>query len=453
MLYPPPEMMRSFRRVLAVLAMTAVVVAACTSSSAPPARHTHSTLIAWIRNPAPPTTSTTTTTTTLAPAPFCARSDLRVQFLGFGAAASMFSDVFELTNIGKTTCRLQGQPKLSPSTTAGAHVPSVVRHGYLPLDIVPGNLAPKASGYVIIGGTDNCPSSPGAYVEPVSYKYVVVLLPNAEGSFTTSEMPPCVPMRVSLGVVPPNPYTPVPGTLPSLQATMQLPKRIVGGRVLYYVVVLANPGAIAVPLKPCPGYQEGFYPWGASPPPLVRAYRLNCGQLRVLAPHHALRLAMELPVPKVSQVMNIRFGWVLITGNGPWAGTEANVYPPGVFPPAPGDMAFLQAKLALPFHAIGGQVLHYSVVLSNPGPRAVSFSRCPGYTESLVLNNGSKIQTHTWSYELNCQTVRRLEAGKTVRFAMKMTVPKVSRTEGAKVIWELDTGNGPFAGSGVTVNQ
>ena len=159
----------------------------------------------------------------------------------------MLSDVFELTNIAKTTCRLQGQPKLSPSTTAGAHVPSVVRHGYLPLGIVPGNLAPKASGYVIIGGTDNCPSSPGAYVEPVSYKYVVVVLPNGEGSFTTSEMPPCVPMRVSLGVVPPNPYTPVPGTLPSLQATMQLPKRIVGGRVLYYVVVLANPGAICAP--------------------------------------------------------------------------------------------------------------------------------------------------------------------------------------------------------------
>ncbi|MGA3354478.1 MAG: DUF4232 domain-containing protein [Acidimicrobiales bacterium] len=314
---------------IATVVMT-LMLAACTSSSTPPHRTTG--IIAWVSTPAPPTTSTTTITTTLAPAPLCTKADLRVQFLGAGFAMGSASDDFQLANISKTTCRLQGQPKLSPSTFAGGHIPSVVRHGYLPSDIVPGNLAPKASGYVIIGGTDNCPSSPvmqNTRVKPVPYKYVTVLLPNGEGSFTTSEMPPCVPMSVSLGVPPFNPYIlpPVPGTLPSLQVIVELPKRIVGGRVLHFVVVLANPGAVVVPLKPCPGYEEGTYPWGESPPPLVRTYQLNCGQLRVLAPDHRLRFAMELPIPKYTQPLPVRFGWDLITGNGPWTDTLVTLYP------------------------------------------------------------------------------------------------------------------------------
>ncbi len=34
-----------------------------------------------------------------------------------------------------------------------------------------------------------------------------------------------------------------------------------------------------------------------------------------------------------------------------------------------------------------------------------------------------------------------------------MAVPKVSQMRAAKFSWELDTGNGPFAGTGVTVSS
>lgn len=322
--------MRPTRVLISVIA--GLALGACTSSTTPPPHRTTTGVVGWISTPAPPTTSTTTTTTTLAPAPFCTKAELRVQLLGAGAAAGTVSDEFQLTNIGKSTCRLQGQPKLFASTIAGEHMPSVVRHGYLPSVVVPGNLVPGASGYVIIWGTDNCPSPPGAQgtrVTPVPYKYVMVVLPSGEGSFITSKIPPCVPMSVNLGVEPFNPYLapPVPGTLGSLQVIVELPKRIVGGRVLHFVVVLANRGAMAVPLKPCPGYEEGIYPWGESPPPLQRSYQLNCGRLRVLAPHHRLRFAMELPIPKYAQPLPVRFGWDLITGNGPWTDTLVTVYP------------------------------------------------------------------------------------------------------------------------------
>jgi hypothetical protein len=134
--------------------------------------------------------------------------------------------------------------------------------------------------------------------------------------------------------------------------------------------------------------------------------------------------------------------------------SQLGVTPPvaSVFVPAPGTPASLQAKLEVSAHITGGHVLHYSVVLSNPGSRAVTFSPCPGYTEFLTLVNGSRVQAHTWSYELNCQAIGRLEAGKTARFAMEMTVPKVSQVWVAKFSWELDTGNGPFVGTVISVD-
>ena len=134
--------------------------------------------------------------------------------------------------------------------------------------------------------------------------------------------------------------------------------------------------------------------------------------------------------------------------------SQLGVTPPaaGVFVPAPGTLASLQAKVEPPARIEGGHVLHYTVVLANPGSRAVTFSPCPGYTEFLTLVNGSRVQLHTWSYELNCQDIGRLEAGKTARFAMEMTVPKVSQVWVAKFSWELDTGNGPFVGTVVSVD-
>jgi hypothetical protein len=125
---------------------------------------------------------------------------------------------------------------------------------------------------------------------------------------------------------------------------------------------------------------------------------------------------------------------------------------PGVFVPVPGTLASLQARVEPPVRIEGGQVLHYTVVLSNPGSRAVTFSPCPGYTEFLTLTKGSKVQLHTWSYELNCRAIGRLEAGKTARFAMEMTVPKVSQVRVAKFSWQLDTGNGPFVGTVVSID-
>jgi hypothetical protein len=68
------------------------------------------------------------------------------------------------------------------------------------------------------------------------------------------------------------------------------------------------------------------------------------------------------------------------------------------------------------------------------------------------LTKGLSVRLHTWSYELNCRAIARLQAGKSARFEMEMTAPKVSQVWVAKFSWELDTGNGPFVGTVVTVD-
>ena len=43
-------------------------------------------------------------------------------------------------------------------------------------------------------------------------------------------------------------------------------------------------------------------------------------------PRHRLRFAMQLRIPKYAQ-QSVRFGWDLMTGNGPWTDTVVTVYP------------------------------------------------------------------------------------------------------------------------------
>jgi hypothetical protein len=209
-------------------------------------------------------------------------------------------------------------------------VPKVVRHGYLPVAVGPGNIAPGVSGYFIIWGTDECSPSGayGTHVKPVPYKYAKVVLPNGEGSFTTSEIPPCVPVSLSIGVEPPEPALPPPGSLAALDVTIDTPARVRAGHMLHYTVVLANPRQVygpsgeeanrTVSFIPCPGYTESLdlYVPGHLGQVHTRTYKFNCGPVGKLAPGKSARFAMELPVPMVSKAIPAAIGWNVNTNNG-----------------------------------------------------------------------------------------------------------------------------------------
>ena len=307
----------------------AVILAACTSSSAPTVHHSPTGVVAWISTPSSPTTSTTTTTTTLAPAPLCIKSELRGGPSFTGAATGNIGVSFRLTNIGKATCRLQGYPELFAITQTGNQVLVPVHHGTYFIDAVPGNLSPKASGYFVIGSSNFCLDGVGG-LHRVHYRKLVVYLPDGARVVIGANILPCGPLEVSqVGVQPLVPGElppPEPGTASFLQVSVHLPARIVGGRILDYIVELANPGSRPVELQPCPDYRETLRVL-MSKTAFQRSYKLNCRAVGLIGAYKSVRFEMEIPVPKVSMPAEAKFVWLLDTPYHQGWGHAIRVYP------------------------------------------------------------------------------------------------------------------------------
>jgi hypothetical protein len=78
-----------------------------------------------------------------------------------------------------------------------------------------------------------------------------------------------------------------------LRATMShVPSSVDAGRTVTYAVTLTNPTSTAIPLDPCPSYQEGI----KGDPSSVHTYQLNCGSVKQISPHSSVSFAMQLPL-------------------------------------------------------------------------------------------------------------------------------------------------------------
>ena len=320
--------MRPTRVLISVIA--GLVLAACTSSTTPPPHRTTTGVVAWISTPAPPTTSSTTTTTTLAPAPLCTKGSLHIgPPIDAGATQQVFVS-FRLTNVGKTTCRLQGYPVVWGTNATGRLVLVRAHDGLGVLNPVAADLAPGASGYFMLQENDFCLSMPPSSPHRVHYRELVAYLPNGAGTAKTPNIAPCGPIEVTpVGVQPLLPGElppPEPATTAFLQASVHLPAHIVGGRVLDYIVELANPGSRPIALQPCPGYSEGLAVL-MSKTAFQRSYELNCRAVGQIGPHKTVGFEMEIPVPKVSKTAEAKFVWLLDTPYHQGWGHPIRVYP------------------------------------------------------------------------------------------------------------------------------
>lgn len=330
--------LRTRRPVAAALLAALVVVAGCSNGRAAFHRDRSGSagVVAWTSTPAPPTSPSTTTTTTLAPALPCARSSLGIEpGRGAAAAGNELSNAV-LTNIGQTTCRLSGYPRVFGVTTTGERV--LIRTGHSPFfpNLVPADIRPGHKASVFISGADVClgetTSTDG--LRAVPYRRLLLVLPHHEGSVVMKSFPPCEPLAVSrVGVEPPSvsPPAPPPGSLQSLRATTKLHEDVQGGQVLHYVVTLTNPDQKAVFLSSCPGYTE-FLGLIAGMHVRVKkhSYDLNCRPVRRILPRHSVSFAMEIPVPRVAKPTQAKFGWSLdVAGIGPGVGGAVTVEPTG----------------------------------------------------------------------------------------------------------------------------
>lgn len=120
---------------------------------------------------------------------------------------------------------------------------------------------------------------------------------------------------------------------------------------------------------------------------------------------------------------------------------------PTVDPP----LSPLTAQISAPPTVVAGQILMYTVTMTNPRSTEISLSPCPAYDE--FVGSGSD---NTWvgtvlHYHLNCDAWSTIPAGTSVTYAMRLSLP-ANQPEGmAKFGWDLQGGGGPSAGAPLTV--
>jgi hypothetical protein len=114
---------------------------------------------------------------------------------------------------------------------------------------------------------------------------------------------------------------------------------------------------------------------------------------------------------------------------------------------APGTAGTLRARLHVPARVRAGTTLRFVVILSNPSKLEVALRRCPGYTEGVAV--ALLVSRH--SFALNCANVHAIPPHGSVRYAMRLAVPRRAKPGFAKIFWILNTPTGPVAAAAVQV--
>ncbi|MGA2471834.1 MAG: DUF4232 domain-containing protein [Solirubrobacteraceae bacterium] len=104
----------------------------------------------------------------------------------------------------------------------------------------------------------------------------------------------------------------------------------------------------------------------------------------------------------------------------------------GTPPPSPLDG--LHLRVTTPARVRAGEILSYSVTLTNASAKTVSLRRCPGYTERIAETD----ENVGYSFELNCATVHEIRAHTSVRYQMQIRVPSNSPPGTGDIGWGID---------------
>jgi hypothetical protein len=237
----------------------------------------------------------------------CTAADLTARALGWGGAMGTGYEFIDLTNRSSSACTLEGKPRVITNVyrDGSRHlVPLSTEYvGYgNGLDAV-ANLQPGQVGQTQLRESDSCPGFQHFFYVPrvdvtlPDGTQVTVIVP---GSHYQAPSVGCGATASWFGTAHRQVPEPTYPTSP-LVVTTTLPGTVKAGQVVDYTVTLTNPTDHAVPLTPCPSYEEvisSFPPRPAKPDVVDDYYRLNCDGHHEIPPHSALRFAMRITAPQ-----------------------------------------------------------------------------------------------------------------------------------------------------------
>jgi hypothetical protein len=111
----------------------------------------------------------------------------------------------------------------------------------------------------------------------------------------------------------------------------------------------------------------------------------------------------------------------------------------------------LTAQISAPTTAAAGQILMYSVTMTNPQSTDVSLSPCPAYDEFVGTGSNNTWVATVLHYYLNCDASPTIPAGASLTYAMRLSLPANQPVGMAKFGWDVQGGGGPWAGAELTV--
>lgn len=114
--------------------------------------------------------------------------------------------------------------------------------------------------------------------------------------------------------------------------------------------------------------------------------------------------------------------------------------------PKPDSLSGLRVTLALPARIAAGQVLRFTVTITNPARAAVRLSRCPSYELGLSVAPAK-------AYRLNCTTARVIGSGQSRTYEMQFAIPADAPAGLAKIGWFLLNPNRTGAGGAITITR
>jgi hypothetical protein len=244
--------------------------------------------------------------------PQCRATNLQVIAGQGGAAAGNLSQPFEITNVGKTACALQGYPTALEAWKAGAWHQLKFYEGtffYVEQATPPAvELAPGAAAELIIGTGDGC--NGGDVDDSKLYTQWRATLPgggtidlntpiNAFCGLEASSFHPEPPPQS------PEP-TPTPGPFDGLQFQLQAPATVVEGSTLSYAVTITNPTGADIALRPCPTWSE-IIAVMTDPAPVTTSGPFDCTATPLVRAHTSISIPMVIKVPEAVGVA--KFVW------------------------------------------------------------------------------------------------------------------------------------------------
>lgn len=111
----------------------------------------------------------------------------------------------------------------------------------------------------------------------------------------------------------------------------------------------------------------------------------------------------------------------------------------------------LSARINGPATAIAGQVLAYTITLTNPSSTDVPLRPCPAYDEFVGSGSATVWLATVLHYDLNCDTTPTIPAHSSVTFEMRLALPADQPPGLAKFGWDIQGGGGPSTATPLTV--